>query len=201
MPISVSEVLTYPPDAVLVIAGIPGAGKSTLIRRLFGPGTGVRVLDPERVRDRWRALLGGTRRGYGLYRPLVHLEHYGTIAAALAEPGPLVVHECGTRPWLRRALARAAGRQGRPVHLLFLDVDRPTAEAGQVARGRRVRAASMDRHAHAWGQLRRRLAEGWSPLGEGYASVRVLDRAEARELDAVCFSTGQVSAPVPAIAS
>jgi len=31
--------LTYPSDAVVVVAGVPGAGKTTLIRRAVDPAT------------------------------------------------------------------------------------------------------------------------------------------------------------------
>jgi alpha-D-ribose 1-methylphosphonate 5-triphosphate synthase subunit PhnL len=63
--------LRYPADSVVVLAGIPGAGKSTLLRRLFPESTDVRVLDSERLRDRWMPVLGSIP--YSVCRPLLHL--------------------------------------------------------------------------------------------------------------------------------
>jgi hypothetical protein len=180
--------LSYPSDAMLLVAGIPGAGKTTLIERLFSAG-GPEVADTEPIRARWRERLG-TRRGYRVYRPLVHLEHYGRVIRALGAEGPLVVHETGTRGWLRRRLARRALARGRTVHLLALDVPRGVAERGQASRGRRIRRASMARHEHGFALLRRalRTARDEIPLGSGgFDSCLLLDRAAADRVRAVRF--------------
>jgi predicted kinase len=185
-PRRITHELRYPTDALLVVAGLPGAGKSTLIRRLFPPdGSDPRTLDPETIRARWQRLLR-TRRGYRLYRPLVHLEHYLRFALAMRRPGPLVLHDTATRGWARRALARLAAIHGRPAHLLFLDVDPAEAVRGEHARGRRVRRATMARHAAAWARLRARLRR---PGGgaTGYATTTVLDRRAAAGLTAIVF--------------
>ncbi|MGR6997013.1 hypothetical protein ACU686_00935 [Yinghuangia aomiensis] len=58
----------------------------------------------------------------------------------------MVVHDCGTVPFVRGWLTWAAHRQGRAVHLLILDVDPATARAGQQARGRAVSAREFARH-------------------------------------------------------
>ncbi len=94
--------LRYPAGAVVVIAGIPGAGKSTMMHALFGttgaePGPaittgGVRVVDSEQARNWWRQLLG-TRLPYWLYRPLVHLTALLWARSALRGGR----HRCRTR--------------------------------------------------------------------------------------------------------
>jgi hypothetical protein len=85
---------------VLLVAGVPGAGKTTLLVRADTSGSAV--LDPEAVCSRWRPALG--RLPYRLWRPLVHARHYLGVLAALRGPAGLVVHEPGTRAWMRRLL-------------------------------------------------------------------------------------------------
>lgn len=180
-----SAVLRLPPRALLLVAGVPGAGKTTLLSRLdSGP---ARVLDPEpiRARDaRWLRALP-----YRLWRPLVHGEHYLRVLLALSGAAGVVVHEPGTRRWMRRLLVATAARCGRSAHLLLLDVTADEALSGQRQRHRVVRRGAFARHWRRWRALRSGLrgpdgqhsvAAGLSP--EGWASVRLLDRAAADRL-------------------
>ena len=178
--------LVYPARAVLVVAGIPGAGKSTLIRRLF-PSTPPLVLDPELIQQRYRSWLGDMV-PYRVYRPLVHFEHYIRLAHAMKRPEGLVVHEVGTRWWVRRWIARRARAAKRPAHLLLLEVDLDTARTGQHRRGRQISPSAVKRHWRGWQRLRRQLAaeECW-PGCEGYASAVILSRADARNLASIDF--------------
>jgi hypothetical protein len=160
--------LTYPSNAVIVVAGVPGAGKTTLIRRAVDREA-VRVVDTD---DRRR-----DRRG-----PLLYAGHYLRIAAALAGRRPAVIHSRGTHASLRRAIARLAALRGRPAHLVLLDAERGEAEAGQRARGRTVAPGEMERQVARW---RRLLAS--RPEGEGWASVVVLSREQAASAEAIEF--------------
>jgi hypothetical protein len=182
--------LTFPDRAVVLLAGIPGAGKTTLLRRLYAlNGTerapvrrgSTRVLDSEQARNRWAVRL--RRLPYAWWRPLVHLTHYGWLWLALAGPGPIVLHECGTRGWLFAALVRRAARHGREVHVLLLDVPAAVALAAQRERGRRVHPMRFDGHARRWRAL---LADPDAALG-GAASVTLLDRASASRLTTIAF--------------
>jgi predicted kinase len=172
-------VLLFAPGAAVFVGGIPGAGKTTFLARVVRPGDAV-VLDSADVRRRLRARLG-RRVPYGLYRPLVHLVHLLWVWRALADPGPVVVHDCATRGPLRRLLRRRAAWSGRPVCLLLLDVDPAVARGGQDARGRRVRTRAMRRHERRWA----RMVTGPPPrplpalCAEGFTDVRVLDRRAA----------------------
>jgi AAA domain len=174
--------LRLPPAAMLVVAGVPGAGKTTLLSRV--DTAGAQVLDPESIRARYARRLG--RVPYRLWRPLVHAEHYLRVLLALPGRAGLIVHETGTRAWLRRLLPSAARCFGRTAHLLLLDVTAETALQGQDRRRRAVPREAFWGHWRRWKALRATLT---APAGdqaglvaEGWASVRLLDRAAAGRL-------------------
>jgi predicted kinase len=170
--------LSFPSDAVVVVAGVPGAGKTTLIRRAVDRSE-VRVVDTEDRRvegKRW----------------LLYAGHYTRIVAAILGRRPAVIHSRGTLPVARRAIALLARLSGRPAHLVMLDAPREAAEAGQRRRGRAVPEAEMERQTARWRRLMAR-----TPTGEGWASVVVLDREQAAatsELAFVAPVTGKAAA-------
>ncbi|WP_371502171.1 ATP-binding protein [Kitasatospora sp. NBC_00374] len=188
--------LHYPPDAVVVVSGLPGSGKSTLLRRW---SAAVAVVDPRDVHEACAAVMP-ERIPYGVYRPWARLVHFRWLRAAVRGGGPLLVHDCGSRPWLRRWLARSAGRQGRELHLVVLDVGHAEALAGQRARGRWAPRRVFDRHCAGLGRLLEALAQ---PAAGGRASAPVpaavaeatsvvlLDRG-SREHAAARFGAGVV---------
>jgi predicted kinase len=143
--------LLYAPRTAVIVGGIPGAGKSTLLARVVRDGD-ARVLDSAEIRDRCRARLGAAV-PYALHRPIVHAVHQWRVWRALGAGGPVVVHDCATRAWLRRLMLARARRAGRPVCLLLLHVEGEVARSGQHARGRRVRARAMRRHERRWRRL------------------------------------------------
>ncbi|QXV59488.1 AAA family ATPase [Amycolatopsis sp. TNS106] len=148
---------------LLVVAGIPGAGKTTLLSRA---ATGdLPVLDSDQVRARLRARLPSAL-PYRFYRPVVHLWHRARVVRfALADGGPLIVHEPSTRATTRGLLALLGLVSRRPVRLLWLDVTPEDARAGQVARGRVIRRHSFARHVKRAEKLRGALRDGWVPAG------------------------------------
>ena len=99
--------------ALVVLAGLPGAGKSTALSELSADVHVVR-LDSEQVRSRLRVALPGVP--YPCYRPLVHALHRSRIALACAfARGPVVAHEPATRPGTRARLLlhQNPGRRSR----------------------------------------------------------------------------------------
>jgi hypothetical protein len=182
--------LRFPDRAVLLVAGVPGSGKSTLLRRA-ATDPRVVVLDSDDVRRRLRAL-GARGPAVHLLRPLVHLGHLVRVVRAVRGPAAgVVVHESGTRPRVRRALARLAARSGRECHALFLDVAPGEARRGQHGRGRRpLSARAMARHERSWRALRGRLRSAAGLRAEGFASARALDRAAAAGVRRITFAAG-----------
>jgi hypothetical protein len=170
--------LIFPSDAVIVVAGVPGAGKTTLLRRSVDRSV-ARVVDTD---DR-------VRRG-----PLLYPGHYARIALAIGGRMPAVIHSRGTLPATRRVIALLSRLRGRPAYLVLLHADRASAEAGQRRRGRTVTQEEMDRQVARWHEL---LAAG-GPKGEGWASVEILDRASAAQVDALRFVPAPRLAPQPA---
>ncbi|MFF3750905.1 AAA family ATPase [Streptomyces sp. NPDC002018] len=172
--------LAFTAGDLVVVSGLPGSGKSTLIRRA-AEGGGI---DSQDARDRWeRRLPGGLP--YAVYRPLVRMAHYAGLRRALRSGRSVVVHDCGTQRWVRRWLAREARRRGRRLHLVLLDVPPDVARAGQRERGRGVSGYAFARHRRAVGLLLAGAAAGRLP--RGCATAVLLDRDAAGALDRIAF--------------
>ncbi len=164
----------------MVVSGLPGSGKSTLIARAVA---GPRI-DSQDSRDRW-ALRMPRFLPYAVYRPLVRIAHYAGLWRELRSGASVVVHDCGTRAWVRHWLAREAARRGRDLHLLLLDVRPEVARAGQRERGRGVSRYAFAHHCRAVGRLIRDAERGRVPAG--CASLVLLDRDAASRLRGVGF--------------
>ena len=181
--------LQYPAQALVVLAGIPGAGKTTLLRRLYPVGgeyDGVRVFDSERLRARWMPVLGVLP--YAWWRPLLHLTYYVLVLTAMGRhKGPMVVHDCATRPWVRQLIGWRAKRAGLPVHLVLLDVPGDVARDGQWTRGRVVRAGSMATHCRRWPYLLEQATANPGRVVPGAASATILTRGQANQLTRIAF--------------
>ncbi|MEW2301760.1 AAA family ATPase [Streptomyces sp. NPDC006655] len=174
--------LLFGPRDLVVVTGLPGSGKSTLMHRTV---QGIRI-DSQDTRDRWDARLARVL-PYAVYRPLVRLAHYAALRRALRSGEGVVVHDCGTQVWVRDWLARAARRRGGTLHLLLLDVTPDTALDGQRERGRGVSRYAFLRHRRAAGRLIRSVEKGELPPGCGAALL--LDRDAADALRRIAFTT------------
>jgi predicted kinase len=173
--------LLFGPRDLVVITGLPGSGKSTLMRRTV---KGPRI-DSQDTRDRWDARMPGFL-PYAVYRPVVRLAHYAGLWRALRSHQGVVVHDCGTQAWVRGWLARAARRRGGMLHLLLLDVTPDEALEGQRERGRGVSRYAFLRHRSAAGRLLRAVEQGELPPGCG--SAVLIDRPAAGALRRIGFT-------------
>jgi len=183
--------LTYPAGALVLVAGLPGAGKSTLMDRLYdlsgdesvpverGP---VRVIDSRQSRNWWARFLRPlpTR----VRTPLVHATHVWRIARAVLRGHAVLAHTRGTWPHILHGFAWLARRRGGEMHLILIDVDPETARAGQVARGRVVTDTAFARHCRRWGPIMEQARTGELPPADG---VTVLDRTTADRLEEIHF--------------
>ncbi|MFG2829508.1 AAA family ATPase [Streptomyces sp. NPDC048434] len=180
--------LRFPAGDLVVVSGLPGSGKSTLMHRVVPPldahGAAVHRIDSQDVRERWEH--GRLRRlPYALYRPLVRAAHYLTLGRVLRSGDSVVVHDCGTLAWVRGWIARSAVRGGRGLHLVLLDVPPEAARSGQEARGRGVSGYAFARHRRAVGRLVG--AAESARLPKGFGSAVLLDRRAASALETVGF--------------
>ena len=170
----------------MLVGGVPGAGKTTVIARIADEVPGVDALDPETYRDGLRRLLpAGT--AYAVYRPLVHTLHaLRVLLELLRGPVPgrtLVVHDPATRPGRRGLFARLARARGWEPVLVYVDVPRVLAETGQVLRGRVVDPVRFAGHWARWEELRNELVGAPERLDGALWSEVVLtdrDRAEGQ---------------------
>lgn len=169
---------------LLLLGGVPGAGKSTLIRDVAARRRDVRTLDSE-TPGRWLASRL-PEVPYRLYRPLVHLWHaITTLVLVLLGPTPnrptLLVHDPATRPGRRELLGRIAHARGWRTSLVMIDVPRVAAINGQCERGRMVRTDAFERHWHRWTDDQPRLltAATFGDADGSWDQVHVFDRARA----------------------
>ena len=158
---------------LIVIAGVPGAGKTEALRVLRGRSPQARSADPENLRRRLRQWMPWLP--YALVRPILHtIAHLCVLALMLNKcGGPLVIHDPGTRRWSRRLIVGLAGILGYRPMIVFIDTDRESALRGQEQRKRVVRRRAFDRHWRRWVELRERVLRGDS-LGDGEPWGRVV---------------------------
>ena len=182
--------MTLRDRSFVLVAGVPGAGKSHLLRRLpvsrgqeshqrgeHGRDARLTVLDSDSVREWLRARLPAAV-PYSRYRFLVHLWHRVRILVTMfALVGPVVVHLPATGALTRNAVLLLAVLAFRRRYLVWLDVDQEEARHGQLGRGRVLTEASFQRHVRNAGAFVAALRAGHRPIG--WHRVTVLDRQQA----------------------
>lgn len=170
---------------VVLVGGVPGAGKSTAIAAVALDVPDLVVLDPDALRAWFRGHLPAAV-PYRWYRPLCHLLHALRVVAVLLV-GPrdtrrVIVHDPSTRPRRLRLLhALVVARGWRPA-LCYVDAAPLEALAGQHRRGRVVDSRSFARHCSRWAGLQGQAGRGevasWPTLvvtrGDAVAGLRGL---------------------------
>jgi len=159
-------------SVVVLIVGIPGAGKTTLIDRAASPSDWT-VLDLDRFRRRLRPRL----RRIPVFYPFYVL----AIIVAIARDTHVVVEARGTYAWLRRLVAACARFRGRQAVIVLLDASPEDAIAGEVARGRVAPSGVMRVNTTRWSRLLNAARSGMLAT-EGWSQVLVLDRDQASKV-------------------
>ncbi|WP_407989784.1 AAA family ATPase [Kitasatospora sp. CMC57] len=175
--------LAYPPGAVVVVSGLPGSGKSTALHHWADAAP---VIDPRTTHLACEAVMPAWL-PYAVYRPWARLRHFHRLRTAARDGGHLLVHDCGSRSWLRGHLARLLRAQGRELHLVILDVGPTEALAGQHARGRWAPPRTFTRHDRGLAHLLRSLDTLGPAAAPEAASVTLFDRSSRDRLPRLVF--------------
>jgi predicted kinase len=150
-----SVLLAADSNDVVVVAGLPGAGKTTLV------AAEPRAVDSDAVREAWAPRLAPLP--YRIWRPLVHARHWVAIWRALGRSDGVVVVRPFTSTWTRRSVLRRALRHHAAVHLVVVEATPAQAREGQRARGRTISARAMRRHERRWASANL-AAEPWTTM-------------------------------------
>jgi predicted kinase len=170
-------VLTVSKRSFVLVAGIPGAGKSSMLARRPIAVPGAVVLDSDRVREWLRDRLPAGL-PYRSYRGLVHLLYRVQIVlTALVALGPVVVHMPATAAFTRVAMVALAMLACRRRDLVWVHAEPEEARRGQRSRGRVLPRSSFERHVRRGGAFVERLRAGHRP--PGWHRVTLLDRRQA----------------------
>jgi len=174
--------LQVPRQSIVVLAGLPGAGKTTTLRRLAGARSeGVLMLDSEEVAGRLRVLPVP----YRVLRPLVHAVHLARVLCAATTPAVcLLTTDPMSSFWRRLVLHLAAWCTRRSLDVVLIEATVAEALSGQERRGRVLSRRRMRRHVRRWRRLRDR-PDGLALV----ASCTVLSRAQAGALQGVALGS------------
>jgi predicted kinase len=156
----VTEVVV-PEDALVLLVGPSGSGKSALAARLFAP-------DEVLSSDAYREAVSGDPLDQSVTEEAFARLH-ADLDRRLADGRLSVIDATNVQGWARRSLLAVAARHGRPAAALVLALPLEVSLARNVARtAGRVRASVVRRHDRDLRVSLPRLVE------EGYATVVVL---------------------------
>jgi predicted kinase len=156
--------IALPHDALVLLLGISGSGKSTFARRHF-------AADEVLSSDAMRAVVGRGEADQAASRAAFRALH--EVAASRLERGLLtVVDATNLSPRARKPFRQLARRHGRPAVAIVLDIDPRLAAQRNAARAQRVvRDAVLDEQV-------RKLDMAIAALpAEGYAAWHLLRTA------------------------
>jgi predicted kinase len=205
--------LNYPEGSLLVIAGPPGVGKTTLIERALPQH--VFAICPDEIRIRQQTEAGVPDYDPSFWTP-VFKELLERTRVELEAGHTVLVHVTGLTYRQQTQLTDLSRHYQRPAHIVFLDGDRALCDNGLATRERKIAATDMDEYLVNWENLRYRLLgeddkpreysafdaddererervglHGHGMLmmrARGYESVTVLDRSAVNNLLRITFA-------------
>lgn len=183
--------LRFPARSMVMVAGVPGAGKSALLRGADLRGT--RLLEADVYR-------GAVQERRGLDRDAFVADcvadartlFFADLNAALAAGQDVVVDAALVRSRARAELCALAQETGHSAHVVFVDATWEQCLTGVRSRARTVEREQLAAYWRTWSALRGRMAEGGWPEPE-LASVTVIDRAACPSVRALRFDGPAVS--------
>jgi len=185
LPESYPTALSFPADSLLIIAGMPGTGKTTFMKS-FLPGTPTLSIDglQDELRRRWKKKVSlGTAADKTPER----------LREMMEVDGPVALEITGLRWRHRHLFQRLAADAGRPCHIVFLDIDPEVCRERQHERGYVIDEDKMKLYAESWLDIKRNLSDEDEELAfegahlEDYASVSVLGPEAVESLREVRF--------------
>jgi predicted kinase len=189
--------LSYPRCCLLVVAGTPASGKTTLIERTAP--VDAHVVHPDDVRERLEAEAGVEGYDPSFWRP-AWLELQESMGASLDQGRPVILHSTCLQRWQQDQATDLARSHGCEAHVLFLDVSLATCLEGQARRERQVPEDVIEEHAARWTMLKEDLlkdtVEGrprFRALGRdwvdrrGFSSAVIMDRPSVDALRQIRF--------------
>lgn len=160
----VVEGMEIPPDALVVLVGASGCGKSTFAREHFGETQVVSSDECRRLVSDDAADQAATREAFAVF--------YTLVRGRLTHGRLTVADATNLHPRSREKLRQAAASRGRPRIAIALDVPLDVCLARQAMRARQVRREVVER---GWAELQQALRD---LPHEGFAHVYVV-RPEA----------------------
>lgn len=166
--------IPLPPDALVVLVGIAGSGKSTFATRHFAP---TQVLSS----DAMRALIADQPSAQGATDDAFDLLHQ-LLEMRLRRGRLTVVDATNVEDWARKQLLDRARRHRRPAVAIVLDVPLEIALARNLGRPPPRPPTGAIRRQHRW------LHDSLHALrAEGFAAVHVLGSVD--EIDGAHLKT------------
>jgi len=171
-----------PGPLMIVVGGVPGAGKSTVLARVAADVPRARKLDPDTHRRRIARRLPSWV-PYGTYRWAVHTLHAAlTLLYLVRGPrrdAPLLVHDTATRVLRLESLGRIARWRGWTPVLVTVDASLDEALDGQLDRGHVLRPSAFARHWERWSARRATYAAADGGPSGPWSAVHLKPRCEA----------------------
>lgn len=175
----VVEAMEIPPDALVVLVGASGCGKSTFARERFADTQVVSSDECRRLVSDDAADQGATREAFAVF--------YTLIRGRLTHGRLTVADATNLHPRSREKLRQAAASRRRPRIAIAFDVPLDACLARQTLRARQVRREVVER---GWAELQQALRD---LPHEGFAHVYVV-RPEARGAAPAGTGTDQLPA-------